>query len=770
MDALRQFLFKYPPYLYQQGTFGFSASRLTMVAVALLAGAVLVVNVVMLRRLRTAGAEQPILLACRTAVVVILAWCLLRPVLVVASAVPSRNVVAVLVDDSRSMRIPDNAGQARASFVRQHLSSPDSSLYRALAERFQVRFYRTSGRGGRAAPLGDSAYAASRSQLVDAALRVEDDLIGTPVAGVVLISDGADNGSDLGERDRLMEQMVALKARGVPVFTVGVGSERFERDIEVVSVQAPRWVLRGGNVVVEAVVMHRGYGGKTVPVVVEDSGRIVAQEMVALPRDGEAVTARIRTPAASTGARLLTVRVPVQEGELIDRNNARSAVVSVRGRREKILYVEGEPRFEIKYLRRAVAADSNLQLVTMVRTARDKYLRLSVDDSLELAAGFPRTREELFAYRAVVLGSIEASAFTLDQLRMLADFVSERGGGLIALGGRLSFGEGGYRGTPLADVLPVEILGDPGEPDSTAVRWVQAVPTDAGRWHAALQLAGSDSATRAKWDTMPSVTTLNLFGRPKPGATVLLSAREVDGGATHPLLAVQRFGRGRSAAFAAQDSWLWQMAAEVEVEDDSHEVFWRQLLRWLVTDVPDRADLIATSDGAEPNESVRIRAEISDARFVRVNGARVLAELEAPDGKRTPLPFEWSGARDGEYVSDALLGAPGVYAVHARAIVEGAGKSDTLRAEPVHLAVVTSEREFFGAERRAALLRQLAGETGGRYYEPNDVMDVARDLAHSASGVTVVERKDLWDLPAVFLLLGLALAVEWAYRRRRGFA
>ncbi|MEW5916140.1 MAG: hypothetical protein AB1762_07030, partial [Gemmatimonadota bacterium] len=485
MDALIEFLFKYPQYLYQQGTFAFSASRLTIIAVALLAGAVLALSVWLLRRLRTSGIERAVLLTCRSVAIVLLGWCLMRPVLVVASAVPSRNVVAVLVDDSRSMRIADTdvAGskQSRAGFVRQQFSSPDSGLYRALAERFQVRFYRTSGRGGRSAPLGDSAFASTRSQLVDAALRVEDDLIGTPVAGVLLLSDGADNGSAVGERDRLMEQMVALKARGVPVFTVGVGSERFERDIEVVSVQAPRWVLRGGNVVVEAVVMHRGFGGQTVPVVVEDSGRIVAQETITLPRDGEAVTARVRTPASTTGARLLTVRVPVQQGELIDRNNARSAVVSVRGRREKILYVEGEPRFEIKFLRRAVAADSNLQLVTMVRTARDKYLRLSVDDSLELATGFPRTREELFAYRGIVLGSIEASAFTLDQLRMLADFVSERGGGLIALGGRLSFGEGGYRGTPLADVLPLELAGDPGEPDSAALRNVQAVPTDAGR-------------------------------------------------------------------------------------------------------------------------------------------------------------------------------------------------------------------------------------------------------------------------------------------------
>lgn len=769
MDALREFLFKYPPYLFQQGTFGFSGARLTSIIVALLALAVLAVNALMLRRLRTSGIERTVLLAGRVAAILVLAWCLLRPVLVVASAVPSRNVVAVLVDDSRSMRIPDHNNAPRAAFVRQHLASPDSSLYRALAEQFQVRFYRTSGRGGRAAPLADSSFASSRSQLVDAALRVEDDLVGTPVAGVLLVSDGADNGSELGDRDRLMEQLVALRARGVPVFTIGVGSERFERDIEVVSVSAPRWVLRGGNVVVEAVVMQRGFGGRTVPIEVEDGGRIVARETVTLPRDGEAVTARVRAPASEAGARLLTVRIPVQQGELIDRNNVRTAVVSVRARREKILYVEGEPRFEVKFLRQAVAADSNLQLVTIVRTARDKYLRLSVDDSLELAAGFPRTREELFKYRAVVLGSIEASAFTLDQLRMLADFVSERGGGLIALGGRASFAEGGLRGTPLEDVLPVEIIGDPGEPDSTALRHVRPVLTEAGRWHAAAQLAASDSATRARWESLPAITTLNEFGRPKPGATVLLSARDIDGGGTRPLLAVQRFGRGRSAAFAAQDSWQWQMAAEVEVEDDSHETFWRQLLRWLVTDVPDRVELVAATDGAQPNEGVRIRSEVFDERFVRVNGARLTAELEAPNGTRTPLPFEWSGARDGEYVSDALLGDVGVYAVHASVILPGP-KADTLRAEPMHLAAVSSEREYFGAERRSALLRQLAEETGGRYYEPNEAMNVARDLAHSASGVTVVERKDLWDMPAVFLLLALALAGEWAYRRRRGFA
>jgi hypothetical protein len=155
LDALSEFLFKYPPYLFEQGRFAFAASGLTSALVGVLAGAVIVVTVVLLRRLHASRSERALLLGLRALAVAVLAFCLLRPVLVVSSAVPSRNVVAVLVDDSRSMRIADANGEPRASFVRRHFASADSALYRALAERFQVRFYRTSGRGGRSAPLGD---------------------------------------------------------------------------------------------------------------------------------------------------------------------------------------------------------------------------------------------------------------------------------------------------------------------------------------------------------------------------------------------------------------------------------------------------------------------------------------------------------------------------------------------------------------------------------------------------------------------------------------
>src|SRR5204862_2158638 len=146
----------------------------------------------------------------------------------------------------------------------------------------------------------------------------------------------------------------------------------------------------------------------------------------------------------------------------------------------RILYYEGEPRFEMRFARRAIADDPNLQLVTLQRTADNKHLRLDIDPAgVELAAGFPKTREELFAYRGIVLGSVEASAFTADQLRMIAEFVDVRGGGLLVLGGGRSFAEGGYAGTPVADALPVTLQNGNG-----GFTHVKVHPTRAGEAHA----------------------------------------------------------------------------------------------------------------------------------------------------------------------------------------------------------------------------------------------------------------------------------------------
>ena len=178
----------------------------------------------------------------------------------------------------------------------------------------------------------------------------------------------------------------------------------------------------------------------------------------------------------------------------------------------------------MKFLRRAVSDDENLQIVVLQRTAESKFLRLDVDDAEELAAGFPKTREELFRYRALILGSVEASFFTHDQLDMIADFVSQRGGGLLVLGGRNAFAEGSYQGTRLAEALPVFLDDELSTGAEPYFDELFITPTRTGLTHPTTQLGEDNSeAVRERWESLPPVTTLNPITRLKPGATGLLT-------------------------------------------------------------------------------------------------------------------------------------------------------------------------------------------------------------------------------------------------------
>jgi len=762
VHAAVEFLLKYRPAAFERGGLSLDPLIPIWAVIVMAAGAIVLTGWTIARPGRNVGVGTRVTLgSLRFGTVALLALCLCRPVLVVAESMAQRNVVAVLVDDSRSMRIADVNGAPRAATIRTLVGSADSSLMRSLAARYQVRVYRTSA-AGRVSSVAALGFNGSRTRLLGAITRVEDELAGTPLSGVVVLTDGAENGGGSEGAPSVSDQLATLRARGVPVYLVGIGSSRFAKDIEIADLGGPRHAMRNATVLLDVMITHRGFGGASLPLVVEDSGRIVASTTVLLQRDAEATTVRLRVPTPEAGARLLTVRVPVQPGELIAENNMRRALLTVRDRREKVLYLEGEPRPEVKFARRAVDGDQQLQLVTLLRSAKDKYLRLGVSDSLELVNGFPTSRAQLFSYRAIVLGSIEASFFTGDQLKMINDFVAERGGGLLLLGGRQSFAEGGYVGTPLADLAPVDMEVSTRSEEERLVA-VTAVPTADGVRHPVLQMAGSDSLVALRWRTLPPLTTVNLLSRAKPGASVLLVGREGEGRLTRPLLVAQRYGRGRVLALGAQDDWLWQMHADIAVNDSTHELLWRQMLRWLVNDVPDRVEAVMDESSA-PGDALPVRSIVRDSGYLRRNGATVTATVTGPGGAMQDLAFDWAVDRDGEYSASFVPAADGVHEVSVRAIVG----TDTSLSLPEYVRVAEPVDEYFGAERRDLLLEQLSRETGGRTYTPQRADEIVRDLNYSTSGATTVKRLDLWDAPLVLLLLLLFLGGEWVLRRRWG--
>ena len=208
-----------------------------------------------------------------------------------------------------------------------------------------------------------------------------------PLSGLVVFTDGADNA-----RTSFADQLLSLRAKSVPVFAVGIGAEQYGKDIEIRRVETARTVLKGSTLVADVLLRQRGYPGAKVPLVVEDDGRIVGTSEIVLPSTGDLTSVPVHVQLNDAGARSLTFRVPLQAGEQVTQNNEQRAVVRVRNVRERILYVEGEPRYEMRFIRAAVAADSNLQLVALQRTAEGKFLRLDVDSPEELVAGFPTTR------------------------------------------------------------------------------------------------------------------------------------------------------------------------------------------------------------------------------------------------------------------------------------------------------------------------------------------------------------------------------------------
>jgi uncharacterized membrane protein len=752
-ETLFQALFEYRPQVFREADFRFSPPAGALLAAAVLVAAVAIAFI----SYRVLGARverrrRAVLAVLRLSALGIILFCLFRPVLVVKAAVTQQNVVGVLIDDSRSMQIAD-AGGTRAEVARKTFASSDSPVVRALADRFLVRTFRFSSGVSRIAGPGDLTFRGTETRLGAAIAGARQELAGLPVSGLVVVTDGADT-----TNASIADALLATKADAIPVFTVGVGQDTLRHDIQIGRVSTPRTALKGTSLLVDAIVTQTGYAGQRVTLDVEDAGHIVGSQPITLPADGDPMAVRVRFTASEAGPRLFRLRIAPQPGEVVTENNQRDVQIDVRDRRERILYFEGEPRFEMKFLRRAVADDPNLQVVTLQRTAENKYLRLGVDSADELVGGFPRTREELFAFKGVIIGSVEASAFTADQLRMLAEFVDVRGGGLLLLGGPHAFAEGGYTGTPLAEAMPVILPPAGGQPSFSRVK---VAPTRAGEANAVTQLGDTEEASAARWKSLPELSAVNMVQATKPGATVLLTGTD-DRKRDRVVLAYERYGRGKSIAFPVQDSWLWQMHASIAVDDQTHESFWRQMLRWLVDGVPDRVESRTLTDRIEPGQPVTIVADVVDNRFVELNDADVVAHVATPSGEQMDVPMSWTGERSGEYRGTFRSSTAGWY----RATVDATRDGKAVGEGVSHVRAADSDAEYFDAAMRAPLLQRIASETGGRFYTADRVSALPEDVKYSGRGVTAVEERELWHMPALLLAFLTLLCTEWALRRR----
>src|SRR5690606_7809425 len=255
------------------------------------------------------------------------------------------------------------------------------------------------------------------------------------------------------------------------------------------------------------------------------------------------------------------------------------------------LHVEGEPRWEFKFLRRAALLDRSLRLASIVRTTPNKLYRQGVLSPDELRDGFPTRVEELFAYDAVIIGSYEASSLSPEQHQLLAEFVDRRGGSVLMLAGRFGLSAGGWQNTKLAQLLPVRL---PSASDNAFVqRAARVALTSYGAQSPITRLDSDAKRNVDRWRNLPPLADYQSLGRLKPGAIVLLDASTL------------------------------RRQMHLPVADHTHEIFWRQLLHALVAQTPGKVSLTSERSTYEDERRVVFEAEVHDARFEPVNDARV---------------------------------------------------------------------------------------------------------------------------------------------------
>ena len=749
-----ELLFKYPANIFHKGQFVFLTPwPLWLLGITILAAAAVLFwhvnrNHGMLNGLRPAAIW--VLQAFMVALILFLIW---HPALSIATLKPQQNVVAVLVDDSRSMSIADASGTRQASAK----SVLEGGMLKSLGEKFQVRLYKFGKDSERIQKTDQLAAAAPASRLGDTMEHILAESSSIPLGAIVVLSDGADNAGGID-----LQTIAAIRRQRIPVHTIGFGKEQPEKDVEISDVVVAARALPQSKLTAVVSLQSYGLSGSKAKISVRESGKVLASQEVQLKADGQTQSETLVFNVGEAGPKTLEVGVEPISGEDNPANNKVSRQVYVENRKPKILYFEGEPRWEYKFIKRAVDdyPDLGIELWGMNRVTENKlYRQLGASSTIkDLEDGFPGKPEEMFQFQGLILGSVEANYFTPTQQQLIHDFVDRRGGGLLFLGGRATLSDGGYQKSPLADLVPVKLPENKGtfHRDFTSVKL-----SDAGRQSILTRLDDDPKRNEERWKKIPQIANYQEVGEEKPGATVLMRASPA-GKRDIPLLVTENFGRGRTALFATGGSWRWKMW--LDHADKTHATFWQQMFRHMVTDTPGQVTSSTPKQLLADETRVPIRVEVRDKQFKPVTNAKVQARFLGPDGSSatqelTPVPLE-EGIYGGEWTAEK----PGVYVTE---IIAGREQEEIGR-DVLSFRREDGVAENFHTSQNRELLEKLAQQTGGRYYTPTEASKLSNEISYSEAGITTRETKDLWDMPAIFLLVLCLRASEWLLRRKWG--
>ncbi len=708
---------------------------------------------------------------------------LLEPGIELLATTKLRGRVAVVVDESKSMALPARPqGPTRQEVATRLLAS--SAERAALESRFQVEYY---GFGDGLWPVDGSAFDSKHTGPTPAApsLREAEHTAilpaleesarsggSRPLAGVVLVTDGADNAGmadgfdasgDGEKKDALRER---LKALGAPVFAFEVTGGEL-KDLAVAAVKVDDFAFVRNTVDVEVEVTGRGFGDLHVPVTLERQGQVVVSAEASI-HEGSPAHVKLPFVPDTTGEFAYTVRVPVQEGEAVTANNTRSFVLKVIRDRVRVLHVAGRPSYDERFLRSLLKRDPNVDLISFFILRTPTNLSPTSNDELSLIP-FPTAEifsEQLKTFDLVVFHNFNFRPYNMAQyLPGIGQYVRD-GGAFLMIGGDNSFGEGQYHGSAIEEILPVEFSGTPIPPGEDPV---SPQLTSEGRRHPITSLTPDDSQNTAIWRGLPQLSGLNHVSLKPEGHALLEDPLHTDsGGHPIPVVSVAEVGRGRSMAIATDQTWTWSfVSARTGQPQRSYDDFFHNAIRWLVRDPQlTQVRLQVEKERFSPSEPVAFLATARSRDYGPATGAHVAIDVEDTEKGLVVKTGESAVSADGTARVEVGTLPPGPYRAIARVRKDGA----EMGTAEVALVVEESGPELVQPAPRPDLLRFVAQVTGGTY-QAAEGAQLSKLPLRDPERVEIGQRKSkpLWDQLPVLLLICVVFGAEWFLRRRWGF-
>jgi hypothetical protein len=725
----------------------------------------------------------------RATVLALVVVILFEPILGLEMTVKLRRTLLVLMDTSESMSVrdprqtedelkeaalaldkikaedfaaplPETARAAAVAATRLDLAKgvlnhPTLKLMDRLAENYTLRYFGfgehlepTQGKGEAAPEVLLSAQAAAKATRLGSALQeAVDRSAGQPIAGVLVLTDGISN-------DGLEPLPIAqrLGERNIPLYPVGLGLASAP-DVTVRRLIAPDVVFHKDKVPLRVQIASNGYGKRTANLTVTLDGQDVAGKTLNL--SGKTQFEEILfIPEAKSGQATLEVSITPMPGETNTANNKASKTLRIISEKIKVLYVEGKPRWEYRYLRQVLLRDPRLD-VKFLLTEGDRDQALSSDRYL---TDFPEDAAKAFYFDLVILGDVPASYFSQAQLTRLEELVQKHGGSFLMLAGQ-QHAPLTYIGTPIASMLPVRVRAEGYQTvDDALCPLVAEGAIDS----AIMTLDVPRERNQDLWARIHPMFKLPMLDGPKPGASVLATvSRGLGRGEAYPLIAWQRYGSGK-VLFVGTDQ-LWRL--RFKTGDKYHARFWGQAIQFLTLSrllgeskriqvETDRPDYLT-------GQRVAVSVNVLDETYepVKAPSYSLYLERTAPTKQSTLIRLEPVLHIPGLYQGFLTPDQPGRYEIRAP------GGDPTL-ANTAEFNVKAADLESIERAMQEELLRNMADASGGRYFTARDLPKLVETVAGEERTNVIRRERELWDLPIVFLAFLALIGTEWLLRRR----